>query len=841
VGLAVANYPAHAQALDTSGTRAVPTYESVGLYWSNPGANAATGCEVKFRKAGDASWTQGLAMWFDARNSECRGSLVDLAPGTNYEAQFNLPGLPVTKGLTFKTWTNQLPVAKTITVVSGAATYNITEGGSASGYVVYQGAPGATLDALNASLYNVTVNASYVIVRGLTLKGAQQDAIRISPNVKDVVIEDNDMSGWGRTRDGKWGADMDAGVRAVCTTETLERVTIQRNKIHDPRYSANSWSDGHPAGPQGITISYCGGNHVIRHNEIYSNNGNYFNDTMGGEDNFSTTGFPNADSDIYGNKLSNSWDDGIEAEGGNKNVRIWGNYIDRTATGIATTTTSIGPVYIFRNVFSRNQFFQNKTHDTDDRQPFFKSGSDASLGDGRRFIFHNTMLQATEAGSSYGLGGGAGIGGTGSSQLINNTISMNNIYHLWKPNAAFYQVGAGDTFQNDMFNGVAGAAMINGITATPTYAAGHGWQSESNGQYQLAAGTPGSQQAVRIPNFNDVFSGAAPDVGAYQPALGTMKFGLAAAGATPPSPPPPPPAPGPGTATTSLASSLNPSTYGQAVTLTASIIGSAASPTGTVNFKDGMRSVPGCSTVAVAAGKATCVASSLALGAHSITAAYSGDATYPANTSSAIAQAVNSATTPPPVGSASLGLDSSSYTIAAGQSVTFTATLSGANGAPTGTMNFQDNGVSIAGCSSVAIASGTATCTTSALAPGSHPIKALYSGSASYSAGVAGPITQTVTGAAALTATIDSSRYTAPVGTRVTFTVRVSGNVGVPTGTIKFMDGSTSIAGCAAVAVNSGTARCTTRALAAGTHSIKGLYSGNYGAGVAGPLTQTIN
>ncbi len=46
VGLAVGNWPAqaNAQSLPSSGTRAVPTYESVGLYWSAPGANAATGC-----------------------------------------------------------------------------------------------------------------------------------------------------------------------------------------------------------------------------------------------------------------------------------------------------------------------------------------------------------------------------------------------------------------------------------------------------------------------------------------------------------------------------------------------------------------------------------------------------------------------------------------------------------------------------------------------------------------------------------------------------------------------------------------------------------------------------
>jgi len=62
-------------------------------------------------------------------------------------------------------------------------------------------------------------------------------------------------------------------------------------------------------------------------------------------------------------------------------VRIWGNYLDKTATGIATTVVSVGPIYIFRNVFNRNEFYENRPHDSDDRQPFFKSGSlDAAQG-----------------------------------------------------------------------------------------------------------------------------------------------------------------------------------------------------------------------------------------------------------------------------------------------------------------------------------------------------------------------------------------------------------------------------------------------------------------------------
>ena len=566
--LALPALAVHAQTatLPSTGTIAIPTYEAVGLTWQSPGA--ASSCEVKFRVNGESAWQQGLAMWYDSRDQQCRGSLVNLVPDTWYQVELNLPGQAATRGLVFKTWSNRLPVAKTIAVNSGSGTLNITEGGSAAGYVVYEGS-GATLDAANVAQYNVTVNASYVIVRGLNLRGARQDAIRISANVTDVVIEDNDISGWGRQRSGNWGIDMDSAVRAVCTQPTMQRVTVQRNRMYNPRYSANSWSDGHPAGPQGVTFSYCGGNHVIRHNEIYSTNGNYFNDILGGEDNFTLSGFPNADTDIYGNKLSHAWDDAIEAEGANENVRIWGNYIDRTAIGVATTVTSIGPAYVFRNVWNRSQFYQRPTSlDTDDRQPFFKSGSDSSLGFGRRYFFHNTMLQAQQAGLLYGLGGGFGMGGTGSAQLITNTHSKNNIYHLWKPGkGAFYQTGAAGTeVANDMYNGTPGDASIaNGIAGTPVYAAGHGWQSEAAGNYQLATSSPGYARGVKIPNFNDEV--AAPDVGAHQAGTGAMKFGIAASAGSsinapgttppPPTPTPPPPTPTPPPAAGSVAISAS--------------------------------------------------------------------------------------------------------------------------------------------------------------------------------------------------------------------------------------------------------------------------------------------
>src|SRR3954470_13013515 len=95
---AAAQGVAQAQSLDSSGVSAVPTYEAVGLYWSSPtGATASGGCEVKFRVAGAASWTQGLAMVYDSSHSQCRGSLVNLAENTTYEAQLNLPAQAATR------------------------------------------------------------------------------------------------------------------------------------------------------------------------------------------------------------------------------------------------------------------------------------------------------------------------------------------------------------------------------------------------------------------------------------------------------------------------------------------------------------------------------------------------------------------------------------------------------------------------------------------------------------------------------------------------------------------------------------------------------------------------
>lgn len=80
-----------------------------------------------------------------------------------------------------------------------------------------------------------------------------------------------------------------------------------------------------------------------------------------------------------------------------------------------------------------------------------------------------------------------------------------------------------------------------------------------------------------------------------------------------------------GTPSVTLVSSLNPVFAGNSITLTANVSSTASVPTGSVNFLDGQTLL---SSVPLNQGGATYTTSSLSLGAHAITAVYSGDANF---------------------------------------------------------------------------------------------------------------------------------------------------------------------------------------------------------------------
>jgi len=187
--------------------------------------------------------------------------------------------------------------------------------------------------------------------------------------------------------------------------------------------------------------------------------------------------------------------------------------------------------------------------------------------------------------------------------------------------------------------------------------------------------------------------------------------------------------------TTTLASSKNPSQYGQSVKFTATITHSGTgTPTGTVTFKNGT-AVLGTGTVSGGKASLSTAALTVSTGGHSITAVYSGDSNFAGSTSTALKQVVNKATT-------STTVVSSLNPSTSGQTVTFTATVkSSTTGTPIGTVNFMDGTTKLGGH---ALSGGIAPFSTAKLAAGTHNITAVYVGNGNYATSTSAVLKQVV-------------------------------------------------------------------------------------------------
>lgn len=288
--------------------------------------------------------------------------------------------------------------------------------------------------------------------------------------------------------------------------------------------------------------------------------------------------------------------------------------------------------------------------------------------------------------------------------------------------------------------------------------------------------------------------------------------------------------------TTAVTSDANPSIFGQTVTFTASVSANApgtGTPSGTVTFLDGTTTLA--SVMLNSGGQATLSIGSLGVGPHSISASYSGDTNFSAGTSTALNQVVNQAST-------ATSLVSSVNPSAPGQAVTFTASVSinapGA-GTPSGTVTFLDGTTVLA--SITLNAGGQATFSTGVLSAGSHAITASYSGSTNFSASTSSALAQVVNKTAS-TMTLSSGSNPSTFGQAVTFTATVSGSSGpsTPTGTVTFVDGTTTL-GTGALN-SSGQAIFSTSTLHAGSHTISASYSGDANfAASSSTLTQSVN
>lgn len=519
------------------GPFAIPTFHSLGVYWSPPGGQAGREVRIKYRKAGTAAWNDGLPLRYnpiagtDEDLTDYRGSLVHLIPGTTYEIALELADTATKATFTATTWREAFPEGGTIRVGDRDAPLVVKDSGSPGSYRVYDG-KNATIDVRHRHDSCITVDASYIILRNFTLRGAGAaegsrkgtiGAITVERG-HDIVVEDCDIADWGRL-DPRTGFGRDYDAALYSRNSGVERLIVQRTRMHHPTHDGSTWYEPkyptHTAGPQCITLFNTGGNHVIRFNEFDSDLEHMYNDVVGGGSNGSYRGAPGHDSDVYGNLVSHCWDDGLEVEGGCRNVRVWDNYITQCMNMIGNAPVSVGPLYVWRNVAALSQ-----------AQPGAGGANFLKMGyadgepwmTGHMYIFHNTLFRGD---------GFLPTGGLGGSRIVKHTVSRNNILHVRSPrdfSASAERKNVDNDFDHDLFNGrVPKGQEAHGVRGEPVYPPDAGFDPATKaGRFALADDSPGAGAGVVIPNFSTGFRGPAPDVGAHQRGEPPRRYGVRA-------------------------------------------------------------------------------------------------------------------------------------------------------------------------------------------------------------------------------------------------------------------------------------------------------------------------
>ncbi len=271
--------------------------------------------------------------------------------------------------------------------------------------------------------------------------------------------------------------------------------------------------------------------------------------------------------------------------------------------------------------------------------------------------------------------------------------------------------------------------------------------------------------------------------------------------------------------TTAITSSLNPSAPNQLVTFTATVAGKGSTqPTGYVDFKlDGnteLGSIPLQTNNGV--NTATFDTTSLAIGSHTITAAYQGDSTFAASQAS-LTQTVKLT----PVFS---GLTNPAIT-AGTSSITLKGKITAGASFPPGTVQVTVGPASGSGPISATNGSFSITVNTARLAPSSPPYTITYSYAGSDAFNPATDSTTRLTvSLPTSTTTLTSSSNPSDYRSTITFTAAVSGSGSPPSGSVTFQDGSATLG---RINLSQGKASLSLNSLSGGTHTITAVYSGN--------------
>ncbi|HZR81838.1 MAG TPA: hypothetical protein VFD92_12130 [Candidatus Binatia bacterium] len=531
---------------------------------------------VRFRAQGDATWRTGLPL-FRVRpehvvgrivQPQFAGSIFDLAPATTYDIELHAtdPDGGVDQTIALAGTTRAIPAANpenpthhaassaaalqsalsaaqagdVIDVADGTYTgqFVITASGTAADPIFIRGTSrdGTVLDGNGCGACNVLeVYGSHVVVEDLTLQHANrairfQGASTTGNVLRRVHVRDVTLGIGSKTGQTDF---------YLCDDVLEGRLAWPRNYFSD---------GGQHSDDDGINLS--GSGHVVCHNEISG-----FGDSLKlGDDGARAI-------DFYGNEVLSSYDNGIEFDGSEGNMRAFRNRFTNTFATLSFQPVYGGPAYAFRNVIVNVANEQLKLHGLGITPPPEPSGvlvynntfvsADHALNlqtsaTAHDFVLANNLFVGPASGGGKTVDWSAGIDG--------GTIDWNG----WLPDGVFDFDDAG-TWASFAAMQASGIFESHGrLLAEPIFASGLAAPASSSATMlpadaTLAPTSNAIDAALELPNVNDASTGSAPDLGALERDCPLPIFGVRPAGfdesneptgcGGPPGPPPSPPGP----------------------------------------------------------------------------------------------------------------------------------------------------------------------------------------------------------------------------------------------------------------------------------------------------------
>ena len=280
---------------------------------------------------------------------------------------------------------------------------------------------------------------------------------------------------------------------------------IEYNEIYDPLVNEWSWKAVKGSSMEGTAIVLRGHiGAIVRGNQLH----NFFNGIYTGSSGALENSGLGFDADIYNNHIHHISDDALEPEGASINQRFRDNIVDTSLVGVSLSPVTQGPVWVLRSSFAN---YTGRGIKWDGNS------------DGIALIYHNTFWTSAP-----------NIPAMDMISIAHNAVLRNNIFQ--GAGYAVYEVRTGSSGQDWNYDNwyttrsprfkwenVDYANVAKLCAATGLECNGHeglpGLKNPGSGDFTLLQSSPNIDRGIGIPGINDVFTGGAPDIGAYEYAL----------------------------------------------------------------------------------------------------------------------------------------------------------------------------------------------------------------------------------------------------------------------------------------------------------------------------------